>query len=87
MTTVEAIAKRTKQLMIEKNICQKELEIKSKISHSVMSKMLLWKYKYLDFKIVFKLSGALGISVCEFLDDELFDLGKLELKYKKPKTN
>lgn len=52
-----------------------------------MSKMLLWKYKYLDFKIVFKLSGALGISVCEFLDDELFDLGKLELKYKKPKTN
>lgn len=30
MTTVEAIAKRTKQLMIEKNICQKELEIKSK---------------------------------------------------------
>ncbi len=41
MTTVEAIAKRTKQLMIEKNICQKELEIKSKISHSVMSKMLL----------------------------------------------
>lgn len=87
MTTVEAIAKRTKQLMIEKNISQKELEIKSKISHSVMSKMLLWKYKYLDFKIVFKLSGALGISVCEFLDDELFDLGKLELKYKKPKTN
>ncbi len=87
MTTVEAIAKRTKQLMIEKNISQKELEIKSKISHSVMSKMLLWKYKYLDCKIVFKLSGALGISVCEFLDDELFDLGKLELKYKKPKTN
>lgn len=41
MTTVEAIAKRTKQLMIEKNISQKELEIKSKISHSVMSKMLL----------------------------------------------
>lgn len=87
MTIVEAIAKRTKQLMIEKNISQKELEIKSKISHSVMNKMLLCKYKDIDFKLVFKLSRAFGISVCKFLDDELFDLGKLELKYKKPKTN
>lgn len=74
MTIPEALALRTKNLMKEKNITQKELECLSKIPHYQMNKILSCKYKDIDVKFLYKLSVGFNMSIKDFVNDELFNL-------------
>lgn len=80
MTLLEAIARRTKKLMQEKNISQSMLETKSTIHHKIMNKLLECKYKDLDARLIFKLCKGFDISVDMFFNDELFNFANIEIK-------
>lgn len=79
MTLIEAIAIKTKNLMQEKNISQQMLETKTNISHYSMNKILKSKYKDIDIVTMLKLCNAFGITINEFLNDDLFTMSNLQI--------
>ena len=79
MTLIEAIAIKTKNLMQEKNISQQMLETKTNISHYSMNKILKCKYKDIDIVTMLKLCNAFGITINEFLNDDLFTMSNLQI--------
>ncbi len=82
MTLIEAIAIKTKNLMQEKNISQQLLEAKTNISHYSMNKILKCKYKDIDIVTILKICNAFGITINEFLNDDLFATSNLQIANK-----
>ena len=79
MTVNNAVAKRVAKLLSEKGISQYRLEQESGIQHGSMQCIMNGRNKTVTLSTVILLARGFGISLIEFLDDELFREDNLEI--------
>ena len=78
MTVNNAVSKRIEKLLKEKNMSQYRLEQNSGIQHGSMQCIMNGRNKTVTLTTVILLAKGFGMSVGEFLKDELFDPDNLE---------
>ena len=79
MNISEAVAIRIKELLKEKNITQYKLERNSCLSHETVKSIMKGKAKGVNLKTVIAIADGFGMTVCEFLDSELFSYDNLNM--------
>ncbi len=79
MTINDAVAMRTVKLMHSRGITQYRLEQDSGIFHGAMDRILGSKNKTVSFTTIFKLARGFGMTVEEFIADDVFRRDDLEL--------
>ena len=80
MTVNDAVAKRVSALLKEKGISQYRLEQNSGIQHGSMQCIMNGRNKTVTLSTIIMICKGLGISLVEFLDDELFSSADLEIE-------
>ena len=80
MTVNDAVAKRISKLLREKGMSQYRLELESGIQHGSMQCIMNGRNKTVTLSTVIMLAKGFGISLTEFLDDELFSSEDLEIE-------
>ena len=80
LTVNNAVAKRISKLLNEKGISQYRLEQESGIQHGSMQCIMNGRNKTVTLSTVIMLARGFGISLTEFLDDELFCSENLEIE-------
>ena len=80
MTVNDAVAKRISNLLEEKKMSQYRLEQNSGIQHGSMQCIMNGRNKTVTLSTVMLLAKGFGISLTEFLNDELFSLEELEIE-------
>ena len=80
MTVNEAVAKRVAALLKEKNMTQYRLEIKSGILHGTMACIMRGKNKTVTLSTVMMIAKGFDMTLCEFLDAEVFTSEELEIE-------
>lgn len=80
MTVNDAVAKRITKLLKEKNMSQYRLEIESGIQHGSMQCIMNGRNKTVTLTTAIMLAKGFGISLSEFLDDEIFEFENFELE-------
>ena len=78
MTVNDAVAKRISKLLCENNMSQYRLEQESGIQHGSMQCIMNGRNKTVTLSTVIMLAKGFGMSLTEFLDDELFRSEDLE---------
>ena len=79
MTLAEAVGKRIKNLAKERNLSLYRLEENSGINHGTMSSITSKRYRSVNLKTIVLVIRALGMTVPEFFEDELFNLENLDI--------
>lgn len=79
MTVNNTVAKRIGKLLSEKNITLYQLEKNSGIQHGSMQCIMNGRNKTVTLTTVFMLARGFGISLIEFLDDDIFRSKYIEL--------
>ena len=72
MTISEAIARRTKELLDEKNVTQYRLAKNMLIYQQSMSNLLSAKQKSANLKTIFQICKGLDITILDFFNSPLF---------------
>lgn len=72
MTVNDAVAKRITQLLAEKKMTQYRLEQQSGIQHGHMQWIMSGKSKTVTLSTVMMLANGFGMTVIEFLNDDIF---------------
>ena len=72
MTVNDAVAKRITQLLAQKKMTQYRLEQQSGIQHGHMQWIMSGKSKTVTLSTVMLLANGFGMTVTEFLNDEMF---------------
>ena len=80
MTVNDAVAKRISALLKEKGISQYRLEQESGIQHGSMQCIMNGRNKTVTLSTVIMISRGFGISLTEFLDDDVFNFDDLEIE-------
>lgn len=80
MTVNDAVAKRVEDLLKEKNITQYRLEQNSGIQHGHMQWIMSGKSKTVTLSTVIMLANGFGMTVIEFLSDDMFKYENLEVE-------
>ena len=80
MTVNDAVAKRISKLLREKGITQYRLEQNSGIQHGSMQCIMNGRNKTVTLSTVIMLAKGFGISLSQFLDDEVFTSEELEIE-------
>ena len=80
MTVNDAVAKRISKLLTEHGISQYRLEQNSGIQHGSMQCIMNGRNKTVTLSTVIMLAKGFGISLTEFLDDEIFLSEDLEIE-------
>ena len=80
MTVNDAVAKRVVNLLAEKNMTQYRLEQNSGIQHGHMQWTMSGKSKTVTLSTVMMLANGFGMTVLEFLDDDMFLYENLEVE-------
>lgn len=80
MTVNDAVAKRIIELLKEKGITQYRLEQTSGIQHGHMQWIMSGKSKTVTLSTVLRLANGFGMTVLEFLDNDLFLFENLEVE-------
>lgn len=80
MTVNDAVAKRVMQLLAEKNMTQYRLEQLSGIQHGHMQWILSGKSKTVTLSTAMMLANGFGMTLIEFLDDDLFLFENLNIE-------
>ncbi|MBR2965688.1 MAG: helix-turn-helix transcriptional regulator [Clostridia bacterium] len=80
MTVNDAVAKRISKLLREKDMSQYRLEQESGIQHGSMQCIMNGRNKTVTLSTVILLARGFNISLTEFLDDEIFSSGHLDLE-------
>ena len=78
MTVNDAVAKRISKLLKEKGITQYRLEQNSGIQHGSMQCIMNGRNKTVTLSTVIMLARGFGMSLSQFLDDEIFTSEELE---------
>ena len=78
MTVNDAVAKRISKLLKEKGITQYRLEQNSGIQHGSMQCIMNGRNKTVTLSTVIMLARGFGMSLPQFLDDEIFTSEELE---------
>ena len=79
MTIAEAIAKRTRALLIEKNLTQYKLEKLMGIPHRTMLNITGAKHNSANIKTILQIIRGLGVTTSEFFNDPMFDSDELDI--------
>lgn len=79
MTLHDAVAKRTLQLMKERNMTQYGLSKLSGITHGGVDGLLNGSYKDVAFSTIYKLARGFGMTFHEFVDDDVFRSPNIEI--------
>ena len=77
MTVNDAVAKRIAMLLQEKNMSQYRLEQESGIQHGSMQCIMNGRNKTVTLSTVMMLAHGFGMTLTEFLDDEVFSSDEL----------
>jgi transcriptional regulator with XRE-family HTH domain len=72
VTVNDAVAKRITQLLAEKKMTQYRLEQQSGIQHGHMQWIMSGKSKTVTLSTVMMLANGFGMTVIEFLNDDMF---------------
>lgn len=80
LTVNNAVAKRVSKLLNEKNMSQYRLEQESGIQHGSMQCIMNGRNKTVTLSTVMMLAKGFGMSLKEFLDDEIFNSDDLEIE-------
>ena len=80
MTVNDAVAKRIIQLLAEKKMTQYRLEQLSGIQHGHMQWILGGKSKTVTLSTVMMIAHGFGMTVLEFLDNDIFLFEHLEVE-------
>jgi transcriptional regulator with XRE-family HTH domain len=72
MTVNDAVAKRISRLLLEKNMSQYRLEVNSGIQHGSMQCIMNGRNKTVKLNTVIAIAAGFGMTLVEFLDDDLF---------------
>lgn len=80
MTVNDAVATRILQLLTQKNMTQYRLEQQSGIQHGHMQWILNRKSKTVPLSTVMMIANGFGMTVLEFLDDDLFLYKNLDVE-------
>ena len=80
MTVNNAVAKRVSALLQEKKMTQYRLEQESGIQHGSMQCIMNGRNKTVTLSTVILLARGFGMSLPEFLDDEVFRFENLEIE-------
>ena len=78
----QAFALRVREILKEKKMTQYKLAQETGLYHSTMTDILNCKYQTPNFKNVSLIIWALGMSMAEFFDSELFNFEKLDIEEK-----
>ena len=80
MTVNDAVARRIAELLKQKNISQYRLEQESGIQHGSMQCIINGRNKTVTLSTVIMIAKGFGMSLTEFLDDEIFNSEELEIE-------
>ena len=80
MTVNDAVAKRISDLLIEKNMSQYRLEQESGIQHGSMQCIMNGRNKTVTLSTIIMIAKGFGISLVEFLNDDIFSSDDLEVE-------
>ena len=80
MTVSQAIAKRISNLLKARNMTQYRLEKNSNIQHGTMQCIMNGRNKTVTLSIVIMIANGFGMTVDEFLNDDLFKSEELEVE-------
>lgn len=80
MTVNDAVAKRVNNLLAEKKMTQYRLELLSGIQHGHMQWIMSGKSKTVTLSTVMMLANGFGMTVVEFLNDDMFLYENLEVE-------
>ena len=80
MTVNDAVAKRISDLLIEKNMSQYRLEQESGIQHGSMQCIMNVRNKTVTLSTIIMIARGFGISLVEFLNDDIFSSDDLEVE-------
>ncbi len=80
MTVNEAVARRIKKLLAQKQITQYRLEQESGIQHGSMECIMKGRNKSVRLNTVMMLARGFKMTLLEFLDDEVFTSEELEIE-------
>ncbi len=80
MNINQALSKRIREILKQKEMSQYELEMRSGLYHSTLSCLLNCRYNSANIKTIFIIIQALDITILEFFDSPLFvDLYNIDL--------
>ena len=79
MKIVEAVSKRTRALLIEKNKTQYGIEKTMGIPHKTLTNIMTAKNNAANIKTVFQICKGLDVSVGEFFTDPIFESEELDI--------
>lgn len=80
MKVGEAVAKRIKELLIEKDMTQYRLEQKSGILHGSMACIMNGRNKTVTLSTIYMLASGFDMSIIEFLNNEIFLSNEIEFE-------
>ena len=80
MTVNNAVAKRVSKLLLEKGMSQYRLEQESGIQHGSMQCIMNGRNKTVTLSTVIMLAKGFGISLTEFLNDDVFSAENLDIE-------
>lgn len=79
MKLAEAVGKRTKELLFEKNMTQYRLTKITCLNEKTVSDLLKGKTTDIKFSTIYLITDALNIKLTEFLNSPLFDKENIEI--------
>ena len=79
MTVNDAVAMRISALLKAKNMSQYRLEQNSGIQHGSMQCIMNGRNKTVTLSTVIMIARGFGMTLTEFLDDEIFDSPEIDL--------
>lgn len=80
MTVCDAVARRVEALLVKMNMSLYRLEQNSGIQHGSMECIIKRRNKTATLSTVMMLARGFGITVTQFLDDDLFNGEELEIE-------
>lgn len=80
MNVSEAVAKRIRELLIEKNMTQYRLEQKSGILHGSMACILNGRNKTVTLSTIYMLARGFDMNIIEFLNRDFFLSDEVEFE-------
>ena len=73
MKTSQAVAKRVKDLLVQKNMTQYRLCKNIAMHLNTMTNIMTAKHKSVNLNTILQISKGLGITASEFLNDPIFE--------------
>lgn len=80
MKTQKAVAMRISKLLIDRNMSQYSLSVKSGISKQGIANIINEKYNTIKLDTIIKIADGFDMTLQEFLSDEIFVRSNLDVK-------